>query len=57
MILCDDYLTQRAMTPKAQGILDKHRVKMGAGTIRQRTRNAEAVLEQFQALAEDGIGG
>ena len=39
------------MTPKAQGIVDKHRVKMG-GKPYDSGRNAEAVLEQFQALAE-----
>ena len=50
MILCD-VLTQRAMTPKAQGILDKHRVKMG-GEPYDSGRNAESVLAQFELLAE-----
>ena len=49
-MLLDDLLFQRAMTPKAQGIVDKHRVKMG-GKPYDSGRNAESVLEQFELLA------
>ena len=50
-MILDDLLFQRSMPPKAQGILDKSRVKMG-GKPYDSVSNAESVLEQFQALTE-----
>ena len=50
-MILDDLLFQRALPPKAQGIVDRHRVKMG-GKPYDSGRNAESVLAQFQLLAE-----